>query len=177
MLFRSLVRSAFALGLLAVLPATAATAATRLEVQAGRSYMDSHGTNAGFVEAVFAAQPLGHTRFTWSPDVSLGWIDGRNVARYDYSRYTTREAVALAAGGARFHRGDAGDWYQPLFFSFQVAATNHTTQALSSHYQFVSTLGWQAKHFSVSIRHISNGSLHAPNRGETMALVGLAFDI
>lgn len=175
MRFRPLACSALALSLLAaVLPATAAT---RLELQAGRSYMDSHGANTGFVEAVFAPQPLGHTRFTWSPDVSLGWIDGRAVPRYDYSRYTTRNAVALVAGGARFHRGDAGDWYQPLFFSFQVAAANHTTQALSSHYQFVSTLGWQAKHFSVAIRHISNGSLQAPNRGETMALVGLAFDI
>ncbi|MHB1056993.1 MAG: acyloxyacyl hydrolase [Rhodanobacter sp.] len=172
---RSLLCSTLALSLLAAtLPATAAT---RLEVQAGRSYMDSHGANAAFVEAVFAPRPLGQTRFTWSPDVSLGWIDGREVARYDYSRYTTRNTVALAAGGARFHRGDAGDWYQPLFFSIQLAAANHTTQALSSHYQFISTLGWQAKHFSVAIRHISNGSLQDPNRGETMALIGFAFDI
>jgi hypothetical protein len=163
------------LGLLAV--ALPATATTRFEVQAGRSYMDSHGATAAFVEAVFAPQPLGHTRFTWSPDVSIGWIDGRHVARYDGARYMTRDAVALVAGGVRFHRGDAGDWYQPLFFSAQLAAINHTTQALSSHYQFVSTLGWQAKHFSVAIRHISNGGLNGPNRGETMALVGLAFAI
>ncbi|HEY8328889.1 MAG TPA: acyloxyacyl hydrolase [Rhodanobacter sp.] len=175
MSLRHLTRSAIVLALLtAALPAAAA----RLEVQAGRSYTNSHGANAAFVEAVFAPQPLGNTRLTWSPDVSLGWIDGRRMAaNNDGDRYTTRDSVALLAAGARFHLGDAGDWYQPLFFSEQLAATNHTTHALSSHYQFVSTLGWQAKHFSVAIRHISNGGLHRPNTGETMALVGFAFDI
>ncbi|MBT2143976.1 MULTISPECIES: acyloxyacyl hydrolase [unclassified Rhodanobacter] len=173
MSLRPLIRSALVLALVtAALP----VAAARFEVQAGRSYMDSHGANAAFVEAVFAPQPLGQTRFTWSPDVSLGWIDGRRTTT-DSSRYTTRDSVALLAAGARFHLGEAGDWYQPLFFSEQLAATNHTTHALSSHYQFVSTLGWQAKHFSVAIRHISNGGLHRPNAGETMALVGVAFDI
>ncbi|WP_426701578.1 acyloxyacyl hydrolase [Rhodanobacter sp. Col0626] len=174
MLPRKLIRSALALTLLAAaVPATAA----RVEVQAGRSYMDSHGANAAFVEAVFAPQPLGHTRFTWSPDVSLGWIDGRQLSAYDRGRYSTRPAVALAAGGARFQYGEAGQWCQPLFFTAQLAATNHATHALSSHYQFVSTLGWQAKHFSVALRHISNGGLHSPNSGETMALIGVAFDI
>ena len=174
MSIQPLIRSTLILGMLAA--ATPAVAA-RLEVQAGRSYVDSYGTNTAFVEAVFAPRPFGQTRFTWSPDVSLGWIDGRNVARYDGRRYSSRDPVALIAAGARFHRGEAGDWYQPLFFSAQLAATNHTTHALSSHYQFVSTLGWQAKHFSVAIRHISNGGLHDPNGGETMALVGVAFDI
>jgi len=44
--------------------ASAASAATHLEVQGGRSYMDSHGTNAAFVEATFDAHPIGSTRFT-----------------------------------------------------------------------------------------------------------------
>lgn len=173
MSLRPLIRSALALALVtAALPATAA----RFELQAGRSYSNSHGANTAFVEAVFAPQPLGQTRFTWAPDVSLGWIDGRHVASDD-RRYTNRDSVALLAAGARFHFGEAGDWYQPLFFSEQLAVTNHTTHALSSHYQFVSTLGWQAKHFSVALRHVSNGGLHRPNTGETMALVGVAFDL
>ncbi|EIM03261.1 acyloxyacyl hydrolase [Rhodanobacter denitrificans] len=173
MSLRPLIRSALALALVtAALPATAA----HFELQAGRSYSNSHGANTAFVEAVFAPQPLGQTRFTWAPDVSLGWIDGRHVASDD-SRYTNRDSVALLAAGARFHFGEAGDWYQPLFFSEQLAVTNHTTHALSSHYQFVSTLGWQAKHFSVALRHVSNGGLHRPNTGETMALVGVAFDL
>lgn len=173
MSLRLLIRSALVLALAgAALPA----AATRFEVQAGRSNSNGYGARTAFVEAVFAPQPLGQTRFSWSPDVSLGWIDGRHVAS-DNSRYTNRDSVALVAAGARFHFGEAGDWYQPLFFSEQLAATNHATHALSSHYQFVSTLGWQAKHFSVALRHVSNGGLHRPNTGETMALVGVAFDI
>ncbi len=171
---RPLFRPLLLMGLLtAALPAAAA----RLEVQGGRSYTDSYGANAAFVEAVFAPRTLGQTRFVWSPDVSLGWIDGRHVARYDGQRFDSRDSVALLAAGARVHFGGTGDWYQPLFFSEQLAVTNHTTHALSSHYQFVSTLGWQAKHFSVAIRHISNGSLREPNAGETMALVGVAFEI
>jgi len=164
---------ALALGLLAaVTPATA----TRLELQAGRSYTDSNGANTAFVEAVFAPRTLGRTRFVWSPDVSVGWIDGRHL-KHHAGPYDSRASVALLAAGARVHMGSEGRWYHPLYFSGQIAATNHTTHALSSHYQFVSTLGWQAKHFNVAIRHISNGSLNGPNAGETMALVGVAFDI
>lgn len=174
MSLRSLIRSILVLSLLNAAPPAAAA---RLEVQAGRSYMTRHGANAAFVEAILAPQQLGQTRFSWSPDVSLGWIDGRNLTRYDNSRYGAHDTVVLIAAGARVQRGEVGDWYQPLFFSAQLAAINHTTQALSSPYQFVTTLGWQAKRFSVAIRHVSNGGLHHPNRGETMALVGVALDI
>lgn len=172
---RTLVLGVLVLGLIFI--AVPASAATRLEVQLANSYMDQHAGNAAFVEAVLAPHSLGGTRYRWSPDLSVGWIEGRNLPRYDHSRYATRSSVALIAAGVRMQRGDAGDWYQPVFLSFQLAAINHTTQALSSHYQFVSTLGWQAKHFSVALRHISDGGLRGPNRGETMVVAGLAFDI
>lgn len=167
-------------GTLALLLATATlpAAAAHLEVQGGRSYMDSYGANTAFVEAIFAPHAIGDSgRLDWSPDVSAGWIDSRDVARYRGDAYGTDHAVVLVAAGARFHYGDAGAWYRPLFFSFQLAGTSQTTQALSTHYQFVSTLGWQGEHLSFQIRHISNGSLHKPNRGETMALVGVGFDL
>lgn len=167
-------------GALTLLLATIAlpAAAAHLEVQGGRSYMDAHAANAAFVEATFALHAIGDSgRLDWSPDVSLGWIDGRDVRRYRDSAYGTRDSVALLAAGARFHYGAPDAWYRPLFFSFQLAANNRTTQALSSHYQFVSTLGWQGRHLSLQIRHISNGGLNGPNRGETMALVGLGFDL
>ena len=57
---------------LLALPATAPFAAVRVEVQGGRSYMDSHGTNAAFVEAVFDEHRIGGSDFTWSPDASVG---------------------------------------------------------------------------------------------------------
>ncbi|MDO1529616.1 acyloxyacyl hydrolase [Fulvimonas sp. R45] len=160
---------------LPAVPAIAGT--THLELQAGRSYMDSHGANTAFVEAVFGEHRLGDTGLTWAPDVSGGWIDGRDVSRYRAARYTTRNEVWLVAAGARFRFGDESAWYRPLFFSFQPAYHSGRTQALSSGYEFVSTLGWQMKHWSFQIRHVSNGSLHEPNRGETMALVGIGFDL
>ena len=64
-----------------------------------------------------------------------------------------------------------------LFLSVQPALQSGRTQALSSGYEFVSTLGWQGRHVSVQIRHVSNAGLHAPNRGETMALLGVGFDL
>lgn len=168
------IRFAVALSLASLaLPAAAA----RLELQGGRSYMNSYGSNTLFVEGVFDPHRIGATRFSWSPDVSLGWIGGRDVMRYRWLRYTTEDDVWLVAAGVRVHYGDAGDWYQPLFFSFQPAVHTGRTQALSSGYEFVSTLGWQGRRFSVQVRHVSNGGLHNPNRGETMALVGVAFDL
>lgn len=152
-------------------------AATHVELQAGRSYMDSRATNTVFVESVFAAHPLGDSALHWAPDVSLGWIDGRDIARYRHARYGTSDAIWLVAGGVRVNAGDRGDWYHPFFYSFQVALHGGRTQALSSAYEFVNSVGWQWRHVSVQVRHISNGSLHEPNRGETMALLGVGFDL
>lgn len=150
-------------------------AAAEWQVQAGRSYMDGFGANTVFVDATWAPRPLGIGALTWAPDATAGWIEGRDVARYRHARYGTSDDIWLAAGGARF-RIDAPDaWYRHVYFSFQVALHTGRTQALSSPYEFVSTLGWQWRRFSVGIRHISNGRLHKPNRGETMALVGVSF--
>jgi hypothetical protein len=156
---------------LAALPATAA----RWELQAGQSFMDDYGANTAFIEAVFAPHPLGDTRFSWAPAVSVGWIDGRDVARFRGKRYTTRDSITLLAAGVRLYAGEGDEWSRRLFLSLQPVAHTGRTQALSSVYEFATTVGWQGQRFSVQLRHISNGSLHEPNRGETMALVGVAF--
>lgn len=148
-----------------------------LQIEGGRSYTDSYGANTLFIEGTFGDHTIGNSRFSWSPDVSLGWINGRDIAHYRESHPSTTDDAYILAGGARFHYGDAGDWYRHLFFSFQPAVQTARTQALSSAYEFVSTLGWQGQHFSFQIRHISNGDLHLPNRGETMALIGVGFDL
>ena len=163
---------------LVLLPLTFAAlpaAAARWEFQAGRSYMDSYGANTAVIEAVFAPHPIGDTRFSWAPDVSVGWIDGRDVARYNGHRYTTGDSIALLAGGVRLYAGDGDEWSRRFFLALQPVLHTGRTQALSSVYEFATTLGWQGRRFSVQIRHISNASLHEPNRGETMALVGVAF--
>ena len=152
-----------------------ATNAAELETQVGPSYMDDHGTPVVFFEYVDDARPIGDSNFTWSPDASLGWINGRDLGRYQYSHPGTRDHVWLNAGGVRFHYGETGHWYQPIFLSFQGAIHTGRTQALSSTGEFVSTLGWQGRLFNVQLRHISNAGLHEPNRGETMVLFGVAF--
>ena len=167
---RPLVATALAL---ATLPA----AATQVELQAGRSYMDSRAANAVFVEGVFAAHPIGDSGLRWAPDLSLGWINGRDIARYRHARYRTSDDIWLAAGGVRLSAGGPDDWYSHFFYGLQFALHSGRTQALSSAYEFVNTVGWQWHHLSFQIRHISNARLHEPNRGETMALVGVGFEL
>lgn len=166
-----LARTGFALLLLAV--AGTCAAAPRIELQLGRSYSSSRGAATAFAEGTFSEHAVGSTRLTWTPDVSAGWIDGRASRSRRRTRYSTTDSIWLVAAGARFRYGSPGDWYHHLFFSFQPALHAGRTRALSSAYEFVSTLGWQAKRFSVQVRHISNGSLHEPNCGETMLLVGV----
>lgn len=153
------------------------TQAAHVEAQAGPSYMDSHATKALFVEAVFDAHRIGTSFWSWAPAVSLGWIESRDIARFRTGRYATQQDAWLLAAGTRIHYGDPGHWYRHLFLGFQPAYNSARTQALSSPYEFVSTLGWQGRRFSVQIRHVSNGNLHRPNRGETMALIGIGFDL
>ena len=162
---------------LALAGAALPAAAAHWELQGGRSYMDRYGTNTAFVEAVFAPHPLGNSRLVWSPDVSVGWIEGRDVARYRGRPYDTADTVWLGAAGVRLHHGEADGERHPWFVSLQAAAISGRPRALSSGYQFVSTLGWQSRRFSLQLRHVSNGGLHHPNRGETMALVGIGFDL
>jgi hypothetical protein len=167
--------------LMCAVPALPAMAA-RFELQGGVSYMgnpsNNYSTPVAFGEVVFDPYQIGSSNFTWSPDVTAGWISGRDgskVAPFNHDNPTTRENVWLVAGGARFHYGPTGAWYQPLFLSFQPAVHTGTTQALSSVYEFVTTVGYQGNHWSLGIRHISNGSFHEPNRGETMVVAGIAF--
>jgi Lipid A 3-O-deacylase (PagL) len=160
--------------LLFLLPALP-SAAAQFSLEVGTSYVDSHSTPTAFGELVFDDRYFGGSRFSWAPDITAGWIDGRSVARYRDARPSLSDNIWLLAAGARFHYGSPDAWYRPLFFSFQPALHTGRTQGLSSSYEFVSTLGWQAKHWMVGVRHISNGSFEGPNRGETMVLVGVTF--
>jgi hypothetical protein len=156
-------------------PAAASELSARWEIQAGPSYMNNSSTTALFVERVGAARPLSGS-FAWAPDVSLGYLAGRSTpSRYGLMRPGLSDDVVLGALGVRIQMTHTPSVWSHFFFSFQAAAHTGRTQALSSVYEFVSTAGWTSRRISVQVRHISNGSLHEPNRGETMLLVGLAF--
>jgi hypothetical protein len=168
----SLLRSATALVLLGL--SIPAIADTRIEIEGGRSYSDSHGTNVGFVEALFDAHTFGSSNFTWAPDASVGFIDGRKLARYGNA---VSDDVWLLAGGVRIRYGNNEDWYHHLFWTSQVAIQAGRTLALSSGGEFVNSVGWQGDRWSFQVRHVSNAGIKGSNRGETMALVGLAFNL
>jgi hypothetical protein len=139
------------------------SAQARVEISAGRSQTPRHGgTDVGFIEWIGDPRPA--WKLAWAPAFSLGRFNARDT-------YAERlnHAVWVAAGGARLYG------WRDLFLGFQVAATHGKTDALSSTYEFVSSLGWQGRHWQVLVRHISNGELHLPNHGETMLLAGVAF--
>lgn len=62
-----------------------------------------------------------------------------------------------------------------LYASFGVAYAQEDNEVLSDHLQFQSAAGYRLDRFSVSIRHLSNGSTGGRNRGETFLLLHVAF--
>lgn len=139
-------------------------AAARVELSGGRSVTLSHDwTTVLFAEWIGDPHPL--WKLSWAPAVGLGHFGARpNLPgeRLDHD-------VWVGAAGARLY------FWRGLFFEFQGALTDGKTDALSTPYEFVSTLGWQAGHWQFMARHISNNDFHEPNHGETMLLVGVAF--
>ena len=102
----------------------------------------------------------------WEPIASVGWIGSRDDPKDDLDH-----DVWIAGAGVRLV-----GWWRGAFVGFEGGWVNQRTDALSSHGQFISTLGWQGDHFVLMIRHISNGNLFGGrNLGETMLLAGLHF--
>ncbi|MGH8112415.1 MAG: lipid A 3-O-deacylase, partial [Rhodanobacteraceae bacterium] len=75
----------------------------------------------------------------------------------------------VVGAGARYR------FFGPLFVSEQMVATSVRTSALSSRFEFMTTLGVRVGRFMLMGRHISNAHLigGGPNHGETMLLVGV----
>jgi hypothetical protein len=153
-----------AVALLAVAMPPARAQDAGIEVSYGRSYtLRHHWTDVAFVEWSGTSRPL--WRLQWAPALGLGRFQARD------SRLGNRldRTVWVGAAGARAYL------WRGAFFGFQLAATGGRTDALSTPYEFVSSLGWQGRHWVLMVRHISNGDLHKPNHGETMLLAGIRF--
>jgi hypothetical protein len=102
----------------------------------------------------------------WQPTAALGWIGSRSDRKDDLNH-----DVLIAGAGVRLV-----DWWGGAFLGFEGAYVDQRTDALSSHEQFISSLGWQGERFVFLIRHISNGDLFGGrNLGETMLLAGVRF--
>src|SRR3954454_1775379 len=115
---------------------------------------------AAFID--IGTDPPGH----WQPVATLGFIGSRKDGNDDLEH-----DVAIVGGGVRLV-----DWWGGAFVGFEAAYVNQRTGALSSHEQFITSLGWRGERLIVMVRHISNGDIFGGrNLGETMVLAGVAF--
>lgn len=148
-----------------VIASAASPALGRVELSAGRSetLLPYQWTTVAFAEWIGDARPWWKIR--WAPAIAVGYVG----AREDFRNVRLDNDVWVGGVGARAYL-----WRQ-LFFGFQFATTAGKTDALSTPYEFVSSLGWQGDHWQLMARHISNGDFHEPNHGETMLIAGVAF--
>ncbi len=91
-------------------------------------------------------------------EVLIGFIEARRAPRLN-------RPIGYAGYGIRTY---FGRW----FTGFGVLAVSHTSDALSSGYQFASTGGVDLGRASLTLRHLSNSGLRGKNRGETFLSVG-----
>lgn len=151
--------AALALGFLA----TTAAQAAELDLAGGASATAGLRWAPAFFADVTAAPPDdGHSHF--EPIGSVGAVGSRNTDHEDLDH-----TVFLVAGGLRYGR-EGG-----LFVSEQIAATSTRTDALSSRFEFMTSIGWRDGRWMVMLRHVSNAHILGGGRnlGETMLLAGV----
>ncbi|MEO6966949.1 MAG: hypothetical protein ABI132_00605 [Rhodanobacteraceae bacterium] len=103
-------------------------------------------TPAVFFAVTATSADNGHAHF--APIASAGFIGSRSTPVHDFAHNGF-----LAGGGVRYGR-DPG-----LFVSEQIMATSTRIDALSSRFEFMTSLGWQRSRYVVLVRHISNAHL------------------
>jgi hypothetical protein len=107
-----------------------------------------------------------HEGLHWQPVGTIGWIGSR-----DDEKDNLHHDVFIAGAGVRLV-----GWWGGAFIGFEGAYVDQRTDALSSHEQFMTSLGWRSERLIFMVRHISNANLFGGrNLGETMLLLGFAF--
>jgi hypothetical protein len=152
--------------LLALLALPLAGHAAGFDLIAGPSVTSSERTTAAVFASAFGERP-DDNRIHFEPVGTLGWIDSRSSHTDDLDH-----EVFVAGAGVRMLAANH-HW----FASEQLAATSTRTDALSSRFEFMTSIGWQQDHFTVLLRHISNAHIlgGGKNLGETMLLAGVRF--
>ncbi len=140
--------------------------ATVFEVAAGPDVTSSGRITTAIFASAFG-ESLAGNRIQFEPIGTIGWLDSRDTRKSNLNHQ-----VWLAAGGVRV-ASPKRRW----FVSEQIAATSARTDALSSPFEFMTSIGWQGGHFIVQLRHISNAHLlgGGKNVGETMILAGVRW--
>lgn len=136
------------------------------DLVAGPTMTSSERTTAALFASV-SAEPPADEQIHFEPIGTVGWI-----AAHHTSRENLHHEAALAGVGMQVVAPD-----RRWFASEQVAATTTRTDALSSRFQFMTSVGWRDGHFVMMLRHISNGHLVGGGRnlGETMLLAGIRW--
>lgn len=142
--------------------------ATGFDLTAGPSVTASERTTAAVFASVFGERP-DDSRTQLEPIGTLGWINSRDTRTDDLGH-----EVFVAGAGVRILAANH-HW----FVSEQLAATSTRTDALSSRFEFMTSVGWQYAHLVVMVRHISNGHLigGGKNIGETILLAGVRWSL
>lgn len=150
---------------IALIPLATAHASSDIEVAVGASTTtDREFTRTASVAWVPALRQLDNA--VLRAQTGLIYIHGRgNVTGRDLA-----DDVWVGYVGLRYERTDNG-----LSLGAAVGAQSGETDALSGDPQFVTSVGWRWDRFSLSLRHISNASLHSPNNGETALVAGWRF--
>jgi hypothetical protein len=153
-------------GLLTLLVFPLASHAAGFDITAGPSVTSSERATTAVFASAFGERP-DDNRIHFEPVGTLGWIDSRSTRKDNLDH-----EVFVAGGGLRILAANH-HW----FVSEQLATTSTRTDALSSRFEFMTSVGWQHGHFIVMLRHISNAHLlgGGKNLGETMLLGGVKF--
>ncbi|MDW8478996.1 MAG: acyloxyacyl hydrolase [Xanthomonadales bacterium] len=101
---------------------------------------------------------LSEGRHPW--ELSAGWIAPRRA------RALRTPSTRFLAVGRRFSHGR-------FFLSSGIAVVDRRSEALSSHHQFMTGLGWRLGRLTIGIRHLSNANTAGRNRGENLLWIAL----
>src|SRR5690606_9265326 len=163
--FRSTALGAAMAVLFAAAPVADAQAGSDIEVAVGASTTtDREFTRTASVAWVPELRQLDNA--VLRAQTGLIYVDGRGPVR----GRDLEDDVWVGYIGLRYERTDNG-----LALGAAVGAQSGETDALSGDPQFVTSVGWRWDRFSLSVRHISNASLHSPNNGETALVAAWRF--
>ncbi|MGQ0800290.1 MAG: hypothetical protein ACT4NL_09290 [Pseudomarimonas sp.] len=153
-------RSLFCASLALVALAFAAES-NAMESTLGFGIADAHDhESANVVDLSLRWPTSGRFKLIDEHEVLVGWVESRPLPHLD-------DDTLFAGYG---FRSNFGRW----FTGGGIMVVDHTTEALSSWYQFVSTGGVHIGRASLTLRHISNSGFKGRNRGETY--LSLGFD-
>lgn len=111
--------------------------------------------------------------------IEASWLAMRSPIKLaDYievvgGRINGRRAPLLQRSVGFLGLGVRKYWTPYLFSGFALVGVSAQTEAISSDYQFVSSLGLQWRRITITGRHLSNASTNGRNRGETYLAIGV----